>query len=202
MYIIRQKLLDMRWLPVFICSIEIGKKQKKLPKNHWSWIIPWLIILIWELKEVRLRLLLMPKAVTRKCWTMLIWVVLLKFWPFVMVCLARRWYNFSGRMMNVWTNSLKRVTTVYTTLTKVQELLCGILRLLILSFSLCLWECVLPKFTWFWQKRKHGWKIYRELSKHWISCVKNESREPKLYCRNLLPNVRWCRQSLMSAVRS
>ena len=27
--------------------------------------------------------------------------VLLKFWPFVMVCLARRWYNFSGRMMNV-----------------------------------------------------------------------------------------------------
>lgn len=41
----------------------------------------------------------------------------------------------------------KTVTTVYTTLTKVQELLCGILRLLILSFSLCLWECVLPKFT-------------------------------------------------------
>lgn len=30
----------------------------------------------------------------------------------------------------------------------------------------------------------------------------NESREPKLYCRNLLPNVRWCRQLLMSAVRS
>ena len=28
------KALDMRWLPVFICSIEIGKKRKKLPKNH------------------------------------------------------------------------------------------------------------------------------------------------------------------------
>ena len=42
---------------------------------------------------------------------------------------------------------------MYTTLTKVQELLCGILRLLILSFSLCLWECVLPKLR---EKRIKG----------------------------------------------
>lgn len=66
MYIIRQKLLDMRWLPVFICSIEIGKAkeaaEESLKLNNT--LIDYIDL---GAKGGPTKVTTMPKAVTRKC---------------------------------------------------------------------------------------------------------------------------------------